>query len=212
MTEEEQQERIRFYRENHISWVARPKNNSECGYIRKGRFKKASNMNFALNVANKVEDALFRMLEENSDKPILIDRVEEEAYYNQALTQVLESDSRIKAGGDIRIGEYILIVDSDTRVVRLLFPPSLKAQPNLFVQPEDCLLYSAAEMFLSPEVAILQHSTGVMQVSWDYFENGITFFTNLIYSAIRFSVGSGEVAPFVGHNAFLRWKGMFPLK
>jgi Glycosyl transferase family group 2 len=62
-------------------------------------------------------------------------------------------------------------------------------------------------MFLSPEVAILQHSTGVMQVSRDYFENGITFFTNMIYSAIRFAVGSGEVAPFVGHNAFLRWKG-----
>jgi hypothetical protein len=66
-------------------------------------------------------------------------------------------------------------------------------------------------MFLSPEVAILQHSTGVMQISWDYFENGITFFTNLIYTAIRFAVGSGETAPFVGHNAFLRWKGKSPL-
>lgn len=62
-------------------------------------------------------------------------------------------------------------------------------------------------MFLSPEVAIIQHSTGVMQVSHDYFEDGITFFTNLIYSNIRFSIGSGEVAPFVGHNAFLRWQG-----
>jgi len=58
-------------------------------------------------------------------------------------------------------------------------------------------MYGAAEMFLSPEVAIVQHATGVMQVSWDYFENGITFFTNLVYTAIRFSVGSGEVAPFV---------------
>jgi hypothetical protein len=63
-------------------------------------------------------------------------------------------------------------------------------------------------MYLSPEVAILQHSTAVLQVAHDYFENSITFFTNLIYSAIRFSVGSGEVAPFVGHNAFLRWQGM----
>lgn len=60
-------------------------------------------------------------------------------------------------------------------------------------------------MFLSPEVAIIQHSTGVMQVAWDYFENGITFFTNMVYTAIRFSIGSGEVAPFVGHNAFIRW-------
>lgn len=75
------------------------------------------------------------------------------------------------------------------------------------LQPVDCLLYGAAELFLSPEVAIVQHSTGVMQVSWDYFENGITFFTNLVYTAIRFSIGSGEVAPFVGHNAFLRWQG-----
>jgi hypothetical protein len=64
-------------------------------------------------------------------------------------------------------------------------------------------------MFLSPEVAIVQHSTGVMQVTWDYFENGITYFTNLIYTSIRFATGSGETAPFVGHNAFLRWKGMF---
>lgn len=65
-------------------------------------------------------------------------------------------------------------------------------------------------MFLSPEVAIVQHSTGVMQVTGDYFENGITFFTNLVYSSIRFAVGNGEVAPFVGHNAFLRWQGQWP--
>lgn len=32
--------------------------------------------------------------------------------------------------------------------------------------------------------------------------------TNLVYTAIRFSVGSGEVAPFVGHNAFLRWQAV----
>jgi hypothetical protein len=77
------------------------------------------------------------------------------------------------------------------------------------LQPVDCLLYGAAEMFLSPEVAIIQHSTGVMQITKDYFENGITYFTNLVYTSIRFATGSGETAPFVGHNAFLRWQGMF---
>jgi hypothetical protein len=51
----------------------------------------------------------------------------------------------------------------------------------------------------------LQHSTGVMQVSLDYFENAITYFTNLIYTSVQFSVANGESAPFVGHNAFLRW-------
>jgi hypothetical protein len=79
--------------------------------------------------------------------------------------------------------------------------------PTKVSQPEDSLLYGAAEMFLSPEVAIVQHSTGVMQVTHDYFENGITYFTHLIYSSIRFAIGSGEVAPVVGHNAFLRWQG-----
>ena len=47
-----------------------------------------------------------------------------------------------------------------------------------------------------------------MQVVNDYFENGITFFTNLIYSAIRYTVSNGDVAPFVGHNAILRWSAI----
>jgi hypothetical protein len=190
LNEEKALERMNFYHDNNISWVARPKNNDESGYIRKGKFKKASNMNFALNVANRVEDELLSLLQETLEKTDMIDAIEEEALYCRALDRILETDARVRASGDIRIGELILIVDSDTRV------------------PENCLFYGAAEMFLSPEVAILQHSTGVMQVSRDYFENGITFFTNLIYSAIRFAVGSGEVAPFVGHNAFLRWKAV----
>jgi hypothetical protein len=81
-------------------------------------------------------------------------------------------------------------VDSDTRV------------------PADCLLDACSEMEQSPEVGILQFSSGVMQVVNTYFENGITFFTNLIYSAIRYTVANGDVAPFVGHNAILRWSAV----
>jgi cellulose synthase/poly-beta-1,6-N-acetylglucosamine synthase-like glycosyltransferase len=36
----------------------------------------------------------------------------------------------------------------------------------------------------------------------------VTYFTNLVYLLIRFSVGNGDCAPFVGHNAFLRWKAI----
>lgn len=60
----------------------------------------------------------------------------------------------------------------------------------------------------SPEVGIMQFTSGVMQVVNTYFENGITFFTNLIYSAIKYTVSNGDVAPFVGHNAILRWKAI----
>lgn len=77
-----------------------------------------------------------------------------------------------------------------------------------FVQPPDCLLYGAAEMFLNPEVAIIQHNAGVMQVVGDYFENGITHFTRSVYTAIRFAIGHGESAPFMGHNSFLRWQAV----
>ena len=38
--------------------------------------------------------------------------------------------------------------------------------------------------------------------------SSVTYFTNLVYLLIRFSVGNGDCAPFVGHNAFLRWKAI----
>jgi hypothetical protein len=38
--------------------------------------------------------------------------------------------------------------------------------------PVDCLLYGALEMHESPEVAIIQHGSGVMQVVHNMFENG----------------------------------------
>ncbi|KAK3378037.1 glycosyl transferase family group 2-domain-containing protein [Podospora didyma] len=191
ISEEEAQKRIDFYHDNHMGWVARPKHGQD-GFQRKGKFKKASNMNFALNISQKVEQYLQEMVgakcaAEGTD---VIDEQEEEDMYQLALARALKENPKAQAAGNIRMGEYILIVDSDTRV------------------PVDCLLYGAAEMFLSPEVAIIQHSTGVMQVTGDYFENGITFFTNMVYTAIRFSIGSGEVAPFVGHNAFLRWQAV----
>lgn len=47
-----------------------------------------------------------------------------------------------------------------------------------------------------------------MQVVHNMFENGITYFTNVVYTSIKYGVGTGDVAPFVGHNAFLRWKAL----
>jgi hypothetical protein len=74
-------------------------------------------MNFALNVANRVEDGLLGLLQETLEKTDMIDPMEEDVLYCQALDRILETDTRVRAAGDIRIGELILIVDSDTRVV-----------------------------------------------------------------------------------------------
>ncbi|KAF3048929.1 hypothetical protein E8E11_000427 [Didymella keratinophila] len=178
-----------FYANNSIGWVARPKHNAS-RFVRPGKFKKASNMNYALNLSLRVDDALRGIVDNLQGGSPSITADEETELYQQAMTQVLEDDPRTRAGGDVRMGTIILLVGSDTEI------------------PEDCLMYGAAEMFLSPDVAIIQHSTGVMQVSWDWFEHAICYFTNLVYSSIRFAVGSGEAAPFVGHNAFIRWSAV----
>jgi hypothetical protein len=148
------QARREFYEENNIGWVARPGHNPEGKdgkekFLRRGKFKKASNMNYALWISNCVEEKLRDIRRHpgwNQDN-------ENEAYF-QSLEQALRENGRAWADGNIRVGDYILIIDSDTRV------------------PKDCLLDAVSEMEQSPDVAILQYTSGVMQVTTSYFENG----------------------------------------
>ncbi|KAM7184739.1 glucans biosynthesis glucosyltransferase H [Rhypophila sp. PSN 637] len=193
ISDEDAQARRDFYDEHNIGWVARPAHNprpdtekGEKKFLRRGKFKKASNMNYALHVSNRVEERL-----SNIQRHAKWTSEHENAAYYQCLTDVMEEDEgRTWADGNIRVGDYILIIDSDTRV------------------PEDCLLDAASEMEQSPEVAIIQFSSGVMNVTDSFFEKGVTWFTNLIYSAITFAVASGDACPFVGHNAVLRWQAI----
>ena len=139
-------------------------------------------MNFGLMISCRVEEKLLLV-----NRPDDWSQVDEAHAYERCLKEVLEESEVAWADGNIRIGDYIVLIDSDTRV------------------PSDCLLDAASEMEQSPDVGIMQFTSGVMQVVNTYFENGITFFTNLIYSAIKYTVSNGDVAPFVGHNAILRW-------
>lgn len=184
---DKRQARIDFYLDSNIGYVARPPHsNAPGGFKRRGKFKKASNMNFALMISNKIEDKLLSV-----QRGLGWNEYAEEKAYRSALQEVIRETGGVAwADGNIRLGDYILLVDSDTRV------------------PADCLLDAVSEMEQSPEVGIMQFSSGVLQVVHNFFENGITFFTNLIYSAIRFTVANGDVAPFVGHNAVLRWSAL----
>ncbi|EMD36208.1 hypothetical protein CERSUDRAFT_115155 [Gelatoporia subvermispora B] len=119
----------------------------------------------------------------------------EERALQMAIDEVYEASGRrfrpwAANGRACRLGEIVLIVDSDT------------------VVPEDCLRDAAREMAECPTVAIIQHESDVMQVAHHYFENGIAYFTRRINKCISFTCANGEVAPFVGHNAFLRWKAI----
>ena len=182
--------RIRFYSDNNIGWTARPNHGAVLRngstFVKRGKFKKASNMNYGLHLSCLIEDRLSTI-----HRPPTWTQADESAAYDAAFKTVMEDQyPDAWAAGDIRVGDYILLVDSDTRI------------------PTDCFLDAVSEMEASPEVGILQFSSGVMQVQHDYFENGITFFTDLIYSAIRYTVANGDVAPFVGHNAMVRWSAI----
>lgn len=190
LPEEDARARQDFYDEHSIGWVARPRHDpkGEHGeaFVRAGKFKKASNMNYALWVSNRLEDKLSQI-----DRSEKWSQEDEANAYVDVLNEVVEEDEgRTWADGNIRMGDYILIIDSDTRV------------------PTDCFLDAVSEMEQCPQVAILQYSSGVMNVTTSFFEMGITYFTNLIYTQIRYAVSNGDVAPFVGHNAVLRWSAM----
>lgn len=128
MSDAEAQIRREFYHNNEIGWVARPKHGDD-GFQRKGKFKKASNMNFALNISQKVEAYMQKMVdaraaqqpERNDSDPVMLEEHEIDEIYDESLERVLRENPLAMAEGNIRIGEYILIVDSDTRVVSFPF-------------------------------------------------------------------------------------------
>ncbi|KAK0458084.1 glycosyl transferase family group 2-domain-containing protein [Desarmillaria tabescens] len=194
--EKDRQERIDFYANHNIGWVARPPHSSkEGGFKRAGKFKKASNMNYGLALSIKLEKHLADLIaqgEDQNDQPWM--SLEDRAM-NMAIEEMYEESGRkwkpwASNGQSLRVGEIILIIDADT------------------VVPEDCFRDAAREMGESEDVAIIQHESDVMQVAHHYFENGITHFTRRINKCISYGCANGEVAPFVGHNAFLRWSAV----
>ncbi|KAL9092826.1 MAG: hypothetical protein Q9165_004244 [Trypethelium subeluteriae] len=103
LDEAERTRRIDFYADHSIGWVARPKH-GENGFLRRGKFKKASNMNFALMISCKVEDKLRHI-----DRSQHWDQNDEAEAYEHCLKQVLAEDERAWADGNIRVGDYILL-------------------------------------------------------------------------------------------------------
>ena len=123
--EKQRSERIAFYADHNIGWVARPPHDSSPdGFRRAGRFKKASNMNYGLALSLKLEKHM-KALEDAEASGMLdgldIDESLEDYALRQACDEVFhESGEKWKPwacnGKSIRIGEIILLVDSDTIV------------------------------------------------------------------------------------------------
>lgn len=165
---EDQEIRREYYDLHNIGWVARPGHNQH-GYVRKGRFKKASNLNFTCQLSLAVERAMDALRPISGEAWSNWTESEEKSLYQSCLEKCLpELHEKAEAAGNIRIGDIILLIDSDTRV------------------PEDCFLDAASEMSQCPDVGVLQHCSGVMLVSDSYFEKGIAFFTKIVNFSISY--------------------------
>ncbi|KAH9172535.1 glycosyl transferase family group 2-domain-containing protein [Lactarius sanguifluus] len=164
----------------------RPKHeDGEGGFKRRGRFKKASNMNYGLALTLKMEEHIQKLELERGEKGSVTDSTE---IYEESGRRWKPWANNAKA---IRMGEIILIIDADTIV------------------PEDCFRDAARELTECPEVAIIQHESGeLFALFFETPDNGIAHFTRRINKCISMACANGEVAPFVGHNAFLRWSAL----
>ncbi|BFZ57043.1 hypothetical protein PYCC9005_004093 [Savitreella phatthalungensis] len=180
----ERQKRLAYYKMHGIGYIARPPDGKD-GFVRAGKFKKASNMNYALDFANRIEMKLEQVQRTEGWSDVL-----ELQEYDRCLRETLAESAGAEADGNCRVGDLILLVDADTRV------------------PNDCFLDAATEFHISPELAILQHSNDAFQVVNNFWEDTMAHFTRFVTSSMMWACANGDVAPFVGHNAFLRWSAV----
>jgi len=77
-------------------------------------------MNYCLDFSIRVEDELLRLIAEyeiqHPEEEITVEK--ENELYSVAMETIIASDEgRTWAAGNVRLGEFILLVDCDTRVV-----------------------------------------------------------------------------------------------
>jgi hypothetical protein len=115
-----------FYEANAIGYVARPGHGKY--YHRAGRFKKSSNLNVALELSIRIENLMNeRRPVRPLDNPWCFE--EDQVLYEECLKDALAETRKefpleegqekpkvveVWGAGNVRIGEIILIIDSDT--------------------------------------------------------------------------------------------------
>lgn len=105
---------------------------------------------------------------------------------------VINKSKRHMYYGNINMGKYILLVDSDTKVPEKILPSIVK----LFE--------------VDPELGYTQHYTVPLESSYqNYFSTMISYFTENLYNVIfRVCTRNGDISPLIGHNIVLRKEAM----
>lgn len=164
---EKVKERIKYYKKYNIGFTARKYKN------RAGKFKKASNMNFGNTLSSHHVDICISKQSEQF-------KILENLVINYIYTYIHY--------GDIKLGEYILILDSDSSL------------------PDNCLTNIIKVFNKEEKLAYIQHYTIPTENSYqNYFSKFIAEYTTNLYDIIfRISTRNGDIAPLIGHNIILR--------
>jgi hypothetical protein len=107
ISEEDKARRIDYYAMNNIAHVARPPHEKD-GFQRRGRFKKAGNLNYCNSLSLRIEDLMDEMRAERlaeEEKPMeMWSEGDDKKLYDEALAKALEeSEGRTWAAGNVRM-------------------------------------------------------------------------------------------------------------
>jgi hypothetical protein len=107
VSEEDRRRRTEYYTSNNIAYVARPAHGQD-GFQRKGRFKKAGNLNYCNSLSLRIEDLMDEMRVEilaEEEKGIdMWSEEEDKRLYDIALAKAIEeSEGKTWAAGNVRM-------------------------------------------------------------------------------------------------------------
>lgn len=136
----EREKRLTYYVENNVHFVARPKQN------RKGVFKKASNLNYTLNIGTHIH----KYIQNNLPSKIAYIKVWE------------DNNSEYHAGGDI-------IIENDGNILFLILDADTRMDP-------DTITKTVPEFVVNNNLAYTQHMTmPFTNHNKDYFQKMVNF-------------------------------------
>jgi len=107
ISEGDRHRRVEYYAKNNLAYVARPAHGQD-GFQRRGRFKKAGNLNYCNALSLRIEDLMDEMRVEilsNEEKSVEAwSEEEDKKLYEVALAKAIEeSEGRTWAAGNVRM-------------------------------------------------------------------------------------------------------------
>lgn len=104
---DEREQRLRYYKNNNVAYVARPPHGKD-GFLRRGRFKKAGNLNYTNRLSLRIEDLMKEMKPDQMEEMGVTEEewseADETVLYHLALVKAVEEDEgRTWAEGNIRM-------------------------------------------------------------------------------------------------------------